>query len=147
MMHYCGLLVLILGGMEVSSAACLIKPDEDGAVVIESWRTSVPANAFKGCTALRSITLHNGINSVGMEAFRDCTALEEIVGGFPSSLEIISTSAFRNLPRLREVKFPEDSQLKTLETYAFLGAASITTLKLPSSLETWHGGTSKAARH
>ena len=103
MLHYCGLLVLILGGMEVSSAACLIKPDEDGAVVIESWRTSVPASAFKSCTTLRSITLHNAIKSVGRGAFEDCTALEEVVGGcreeprpwYPSHLVSGSTNALK----------------------------------------------------
>ena len=33
------------------------------------WQTSIPANAFSGCTGLTSITIPEGVTSIGQKAF------------------------------------------------------------------------------
>lgn len=40
--------------------------------------TTIPANAFKNCTALKKLTLPNNYSSIGNSAFEGCTQLEDV---------------------------------------------------------------------
>lgn len=50
--------------------------------------------AFRGCRELTSVTLNEGIQTIGAMAFESCTSLKEVF--FPSSLTLINYSAFSN---------------------------------------------------
>lgn len=62
--------------------------------------TSLPVNAFAGCSALSSITLPDGLVSIGSNAFGRssgnvyCTALTEI--NLPETVQVIGDGAFNN---------------------------------------------------
>lgn len=55
--------------------------------------TSIGNNAFKGCTALKEITLPNTIKRIGVSAFENCSALAT-TGNAPTDLEEIGEKAF-----------------------------------------------------
>ena len=48
------------------------------SVTIENGVESIGNNAFSGCTALNSITIENEVNSIGDNAFSGCSSLEEV---------------------------------------------------------------------
>lgn len=56
--------------------------------------TEIPANAFSGCTALKSINLFESITTIGDNAFKDCTSLTQLT--MPASLASIGKYAFQN---------------------------------------------------
>lgn len=63
--------------------------------------TSIGNNAFKGCSALKEITLPNTIKRIGMSAFENCSALAT-TGNAPSDLEEIGEKAFYGCSALAE---------------------------------------------
>lgn len=54
--------------------------------------TEIPANEFKGCTALTTITFPTGITAIGESAFEDCSVLATAV--LPTALVSIGKKAF-----------------------------------------------------
>lgn len=63
--------------------------------------TSIGNNAFKGCTALKEITLPNSIKRIGVSAFENCSALAT-TGNAPTDLEEIGEKAFYGCSELAE---------------------------------------------
>ena len=87
----------------------LFRPLADGTLMItgadsDSRRLEIPAQiagkkvtaigeaAFRGRTALKSVTLPEGLRIIGSKAFADCTSLKEV--SFPASLERAEPLAF-----------------------------------------------------
>ena len=53
---------------------------------------------FCGCTSLTSITIQDGVTSIGYDAFYRCTSLTSIT--IPNSVTSIGTNAFYNVPHI-----------------------------------------------
>lgn len=68
----------------------LVIPDEIDGVKV----TAVDDDAFSGCAGLTSVTLPDGLTSIGQLAFRDCTALTSV--NIPDSVTSIGGKAFYN---------------------------------------------------
>ena len=66
--------------------------------------------AFQECAALESVTVAEGVDTIGAFAFRRCRNLETV--SLPESLEAICPGAFSECPSLREIRLPE--KLKTI---------------------------------
>ncbi len=49
------------------------------SITVSDGVRTIGDRAFSGCTGLSSIRIGNSVNSIGSEAFRDCTALASIV--------------------------------------------------------------------
>ncbi len=62
--------------------------------------TSIAEGAFFGMTGITSITLPEGLESIGIYAFSDCTALESV--SIPSTVWKISPFAFDKTPWFNE---------------------------------------------
>jgi hypothetical protein len=60
--------------------------------------TAIGDGAFFGIAGITSVTIPEGVESIGIYAFSDCTALESV--SFPSSLWRIAPFAFDNTPWL-----------------------------------------------
>ncbi len=75
--------------------------------------TTIPQYAFKGCTALESVTIPNNVTDIGIDAFRE-TALNSVT--FGGMVETINDYAFYGCD-LKTVVIP--SSVKTVGAYAF----------------------------
>ena len=79
--------------------------------------------------ALKKITLHEGLKSVGMYAFYG-QPISEI--NLPSTLEHIGEFAFNGCSELQSVKIPE--KITALSTGIFTGCSALTSVVLPEGL-------------
>ena len=103
--------------------------------------------AFKGCTALTTVTFETGsqLKEIGDTslsnsyhgAFTDCTSLTSIE--IPANVETIGWNAFGNCQALTTVTFEKGSQLKIIWYGANIGAfqncTSLTSIEIPASVE------------
>lgn len=71
--------------------------------------TSIPDNAFGGCTSLKSITIPSSVTSIGRAAFQGCSALTSIT--IPSSVTSIGPDAFANCTSLNTIFFDNCTDL------------------------------------
>ena len=100
------------------------------AVIGSNEIVGVNTDVFKNNTALRSVTLEEGIQYIEYGAFRGCTNLETVV--LPNSLTYIDSYAFEGCTSLRTVQFGEN--LSVIESDAFSGCAALGEVKLPGSV-------------
>lgn len=75
--------------------------------------------AFKDCTQLESIVMHNDIKTLGASCFENCRELKEVV--IPKNIIEISPALFYNCTRLN--KLTMNNHLEYLEDYAFSNTA------------------------
>ena len=95
--------------------------------------TGIGENAFKGCSSLTSVTLPEGLKTIGIRGFDVCTSLENI--NFPSTLTSIGDYAFALCAALKgEIVLP--AGVTSLPIGAFAYCESITSLTLPSTFKT-----------
>jgi len=62
------------------------------AISIPAYITSLPDNAFSGCSALTFISLPNGLKTIGSKAFYNCTGLQGL--DIPTSVTAVAADAF-----------------------------------------------------
>ena len=93
---------------------------EDGKTVIK----------FTGTENIRSVTIPEGVTTIGEEAFRNCWYLTNVV--FPNSLTSIGDSAFEDCDNLTELVLPVG--LSEVGERAFAGCSQLKTVTLPSTL-------------
>ena len=105
--------VEVLGNMENSNVisgsggSCSgvgnLLPDSDS---IEPAYPSLKSEygAFEKCDALASVTIEDGVKSLGFRAFSRCRSLTSI--SLPNSLESISSGTFSECPSLRNIRLP-----------------------------------------
>ena len=77
-------------------------------VTISEGVTSIGSNAFYNCTGLTSITIPNSVTSIGDYAFRNCSALTSIT--IPNSVTNIGRSAFFGCSKLTSIKVDEGNK-------------------------------------
>ncbi|MBE6725837.1 MAG: leucine-rich repeat domain-containing protein, partial [Ruminococcaceae bacterium] len=83
---------------------------DDGEMVIDGqWSMSnyssnnAPWNAYKA--NIRTLTIKDGVESIGSSAFQDCSLLSTI--NFGNGLTSIGQSAFRNCDALKGITIPD----------------------------------------
>lgn len=109
--------------------------------------------AFNMCHNLETLTIPDGIQSIGNEAFDDCEELESVVIG--NNLKIIEDRAFKNCKSLKTFTLSDSiisigneafdyceelesvvigKNLKSIGSNAFTGCKSLKSLKIPDSV-------------
>ena len=105
------------------------------SIVIPAGVETIEREAFAGCSALKSVTfLHGegkGLTRIGYAAFKRCTSLTSVK--FPPSLKVIESNAFEYCISLSEVVLNEG--LCEIEQYAFQHCSALKTLILPESIQ------------
>ena len=101
------------------------------AVIGSNEIVGVNTDVFKNNTALRSVTLEEGIQYIEYGAFRGCTNLETVV--LPNSLTYIDSYAFEGCTSLRTVQFGEN--VAYIGSDAFSGCAALGEVKLPATVQ------------
>jgi hypothetical protein len=100
-------------------------------------KKNVGDKAFSSARSrLTSITITEGVRSIGQEAFYDCTGLTSIT--IPASVTSIGNSAFQmaqpSSSSLITVTFAAGSQLQTIGRSAFVNCDRLTGITIPASV-------------
>ncbi|MBD5131115.1 MAG: leucine-rich repeat protein, partial [Clostridiales bacterium] len=90
----------------------------------------LPAKLFEGSADLTTVTLHEGLTTIGAYAFKDCTALTTLT--IPSTVTAIEVGAFEGCTSLKTIVLPEG--LLTLGAGAFKGCKTLATITIPAGL-------------
>ena len=148
----------IIGGYIDGNASVAVPTSTQGAVVIPSTLGNYPvgkiaAEAFLGCSKLTSVTIPNGVTSIGYGAFRDCSGLTSVtipdsvtsIGysafndcsgltsvTIPNSVTNIGDCAFRNCSRLASLEIPDG--VTSIGSQAFDGCRGLTSVSIPNSV-------------
>ena len=78
--------------------------------------TRIDDRAFENYTSLTSITIPEGVTSIGIGAFVDCTSLESVIFGENSQLKSIGIGAFYDCTSLNKVNY-----LGTIDQWVEIG--------------------------
>lgn len=100
------------------------------SLTVSAGINSIGDYQFYGYDYLTSVKLGNSITYLGDNAFADCVALETV--SVTSNLEYIGASTFSGCVLLTSVSLPDS--IKSVGKYAFAGCSSLASIKLPSNL-------------
>ena len=104
--------------------------------VIPESVTTIGDGAFKGYTALSSITIPNSVTSIGDAAFKGCTGLSSI--NIPNSVTSIGSETFRDCGNIESVKMGKN--VSSIGDNAFYNCTSLNSITLPKKLESIGSG-------
>ena len=91
---------------------------------------SIEQGAFGGCTGLLSVTIGNGVTSIGQVAFYECTALTSVT--IPNSVTSIGMGAFSHCSSLGSVTI--SNSVTSIERETFEYCSSLTSVTIPNSV-------------
>ncbi len=107
------------------------------SITLSDGVTSIGDNAFCGCTGLTSVTMPDSVASIGSLAFYGCTGLASVT--IPDGVTSIGGSAFSGCTGLMSVTIPDS--VTSIGGSAFSGCTGLTSITLPfagsSSSENW----------
>ncbi len=112
--------LVLIEAVDKEIASCII--NENARVIYE--------NAFYGCASLTSITIPDGVTSIGSYAFYRCASLT--TAAMPDSVTSIGDYAFYDCSSLESVIIPEG--VTSIEYGAFSDCASLTSVSIPDSV-------------
>ena len=92
--------------------------------------TSIGSSAFSGCSSLSSITIPESVTSIGGYAFYYCSSLTSIT--IPDSVTSIGYSAFENCSSLTSITIPDS--VTSIGNSAFENCSSLTSITIPDSV-------------
>jgi hypothetical protein len=93
--------------------------------------TALGDSAFEGCTALKTVTLNDQIDTLGTAVFKG-TGLTAFA--VPKSVSALMNNAFQNCAKLTEMTFPVlDETLTSIGDYALAGTG-FTTFRTPQGV-------------
>ena len=106
-------------------------------VVIQPGVTCIGKNAFSsGCKNLTSITIPEGVTSIGRYAFQLCSSLTSIT--IPKSVTSIGWSAFQGCSSLKSITIPEG--VTSIGEHAFGGCSSLRSITIPEGVTSIEDG-------
>lgn len=100
------------------------------SVTVYDGITTIGASLFEGCNALKTISLPSSVVSIGDKAFADCSSLNSIE--LPSSLSAIGEAAFLGCSALTSIQLP--SSLTTISDATFARCSSLSAIEIPESV-------------
>ena len=100
------------------------------SVTIGNGVTSIGQSAFFNCTSLTGVTIGNSVTSIGGSAFYNCTSLASV--NIPDSVTSIDSSAFSHCTSLTSVTIPDS--VTSIGDSAFYLCTSLTSVTIPDSV-------------
>lgn len=101
-------------------------------VTIGEGVSSIGASAFSYCRKLTAVTLGDGVSSIGSAAFNGCTALEQI--SLPAALTNLGSGAFYGCTSLTAIAIP--GGVAAIQPSAFQGCSGLETIVLSEGVRT-----------
>ncbi len=83
-------------------------------------------------SAVKTVRLEDGVNTIGYGAFRDYANLTEIF--ISSDVTLIGEYAFYNCQSLANVSFEDGGTVYYIDPYAFYGCTSLTSIEIPANV-------------
>jgi len=97
----------------------------------------VPYQCFYNCTKLESVTLPDGLTTIGTHAFNNCTKLESVT--LPNGLTTIGERAFNNCSSLESITLP--NSVAGVLAYTFYNCKSLSgSVTVPNGVTNLSGG-------
>ena len=93
---------------------------------------SIASNAFSGCSSLTSVTIGDGVTTIGVSAFDRCSSLTSLTIG--NGVTTIWEYAFDGCSSLTSITIP--NSVTEIGTSAFSGCSSLTSVTIPNSVTT-----------
>jgi uncharacterized repeat protein (TIGR02543 family) len=131
-----GVVVLpsMLGGYPVTTIGAGAFNNTQGhlltSVTIPNGVTSIGNQAFYACGGLTSVTIGNSVTSIGNSAFHDCDGLTSVT--IPNSVTSIGNQAFYSCGRLTSVTI--GNSVTSIGANAFYFCSSLTSVTIPNSV-------------
>ncbi len=100
------------------------------SVSLPDGLTSIGYYAFKDCTGLTAISIPDSVTSIGNYAFYKCTGLTSIT--IPSGVTSIGNYAFRDCTGLTAISIPDS--VTSIGNVAFAGCTGLTAISIPSGV-------------
>ena len=97
---------------------------------VEYAVTGISQNAFKGSTALTSVTIPSTVTGIGANAFEGCTSLETI--SIPATVTSIGGSAFSGCTQLVTVSIP--GLVTSIGNGLFYNCTQLKSVEIPASV-------------
>ena len=104
--------------------------DGKGVITFNGEVTRVGANAFSGCTTLRSVELPGSVTSIGTYAFNQCSELVSVK--IPFSVTTIGYHSFGYCSGLTSIDIP--FYVESIGAYAFNHCSGLTSVEIPESV-------------
>ena len=97
-------------------------------------------NAFYGCSFLTSITIPDGVTSIGYGAFHNCSSLTSIT--IPDSLSSIDSWVFYGCTSLTSITLPDS--VTSIGSSAFSGCTQLSTISFNGTIAQWNSITKES---
>ena len=102
-----------------------------GASVIPDSVTSIAAEAFSGCTSLKTINIPDSVTSMGDSVFQNCTGLTNAIIG--NSIKYIENGTFGGCTSLMSVTI--GNSVRRIGYGAFSDCSELTSITIPSYIQ------------
>ena len=104
------------------------------SITIGNGVISIGYEAFYGCSSLTSVTIPDSVTSIGDEAFYKCSSLTSIT--IPDSVTSIGDDAFYKCSSLTSITIPDS--VTSIGDDAFYGCSSLTSINYTGSKDDWY---------
>lgn len=102
------------------------------SVTVSEGVSTIGRFAFYGCTALTEISIPNSVTQIGEDTFHGCTELNSITLG--NGVTVIAENLFAQCSSLSSVVIPDN--VSAIGKGAFSGCVALTEIDLPNSVKT-----------
>lgn len=103
------------------------------AATIPKTTVSVRDSAFQGCENLTSVSICEGVETIGNDAFRTCTALKYL--DFPASVTSVGSGAFTSCTEVVQIRFASGAGAVEIGDGAFAQCWKLGRVTLPQGLK------------
>ncbi len=100
------------------------------SITIGDGVTSIGSGAFSGCSGLTNISIGNGVTSIGHDAFYGCSSLTNVT--IPDSVTSIGSFVFQNCSGLTSITLPDS--ITDIDGFAFDNCSGLTSVTIPSGV-------------